>query len=174
MPKTEDAVDFFTKLSELRVLKIISVLVSDCIFWPGVWCHVLSWDKQWNEQYQLSFRTKFAKDAIEDHYQAGAWKAPTTSPCVESKCIDAPVVSNAVGLQVRNTGTWRATWGRGWAYFLGNQDSRFLSMNRGYGSKVLEHPLDHPLKMTNLVVLPALIRSNTSSYLHWVWQWYGR
>jgi len=31
--------------------------------------------------------------------EAGAWKAPTTSPCVESKCIDAPVVSNAVGLQ---------------------------------------------------------------------------
>ena len=32
MPKTEDAVDIFTKLLELRVLKITSVLVSDCIF----------------------------------------------------------------------------------------------------------------------------------------------
>lgn len=105
------------------------------------------------------------------HYQAGAWKAPTTSPCVESKCIDAPVVSNAVGLQVRNTG--RATEGRGWAYFWGIKIQISNSKSWVWLKSLLEHPLDHPIKMTKLVVLPALIRSNTSSHLHWVWQWYG-
>ena len=33
-------------------------------------------------------------------FQAGEWTAPATSPCVESSCAKAPVVSNAAALQV--------------------------------------------------------------------------